>query len=94
MWGDRFSQCNISNGALIFNIHILNIFNFNMDAGLQVDIDFSTECECSCSSSRFFSPLSGHSKPINYPFGLSGPPNHPVSKARPLCVNVNKHGSY
>ena len=59
-------------GALNFNIHI---FRFTMDAGLQVDIDFNTESKFSFPRSSFFSPLSGHSKPINYPFGwFRGPP--------------------
>ena len=46
-------------GTIIFIIHISR---FKMDAGFQVDIDFNTESKCLCSRSRFFSPLSGHSK--------------------------------
>ena len=84
-------------GTLIFNIHISK-FRFKIHVGLQVDFDFNTKYKISCRRSSSFWPLSGHSKPPK-PMKLLSflsiwSPNHPVSKARAFCVNVNKHGSY
>ena len=84
-------------GALIFGIHI---FKFKMGAGLQVDIDINTEYKFSWAVS-FHLSVGTQNQPnsrnyfLFYTFGaIKGPPNHPVSKARAFCVNVNKHDSY
>ena len=45
-------------------IQTFHTFRSKADAGLQVDIDFNIESKFYFSRSSFFSPLSGHYKPI------------------------------